>query len=225
LKPASGSNSTAEPQFDDAYRPVAGSPLIDAGVDDSLNGTTDLDGKARKIGAAVDIGAFEFEPPAPSQQQTPSGNDEGQQPVIQPITDATRPTLSRLAITNKVFAVGSARTTVAARAKKGTTFVYTLSEPAALVVTVERPATGRRSGRSCVKPTRGNRKAKKCTRYVAVGAISGGAGVAGANASPFSGRIGRKALKPGSYRAALVAVDAAGNKSSAKRVGFKVVKR
>ena len=52
-----------------------------------------------------------------------------------------------------------------------------------------------------------------------------GTSVAGANALPFSGRIGRKALKPGSYRAVLVAVDAAGNRSAAKTIAFKVVKR
>ena len=224
LNPASGANSSADPQFGDGYRPLAGSPLIDAGVDDADNGTVDLDGKARKIAGAVDIGAFEFQPPAQAQPQTPSGGGE-QQPVIQPIVDSTAPALSKLGITNKTFAVGSAATAVAARARKGTTFVYTLSEAAAVVLTVERPTTGRRSGRSCVKQTRRNRKANKCTRYVRGGAINGGTGTAGANALPFSGRIGKKALKPGKYRAALVAVDAAGNKSAAKTVAFKVVKR
>jgi len=48
----------------------------------------------------------------------------------------------------------------------------------------------------------------------------------GANAVPFSGRIGRKALKPGTYRAAFAARDAAGNSSTkTPSVGFKVVKR
>jgi hypothetical protein len=41
----------------------------------------------------------------------------------------------------------------------------------------------------------------------------------------FSGRIGHKALKPGSYRLTIVATDAAGNKSKAKRIDFRVVKR
>ena len=231
LNPASGSNSATDPQFGAGYRPLAGSPLIDAGVDDPDNGTTDLDGKARKIGSAVDIGAFEFEPPAPTLTDppvTPSGGSENtqQQPqVVAPIADSTSPAVSQLGITNKVFAVGPGATPVAARAKKGTTFVYTLSEPAVVAVAIQRPMAGRRKGRSCVAATRKNRKAKKCTRYVAVGAVSGGTGVAGANALPFSGRIGRKALKPGTYRASLVAVDAAGNKSAAKTVGFKVVKR
>jgi hypothetical protein len=49
--------------------------------------------------------------------------------------------------------------------------------------------------------------------------------VTGANAVPFSGRIGKKALKPASYRLSMVATDAAGNKSSAKTIAFKVVKK
>ena len=46
----------------------------------------------------------------------------------------------------------------------------------------------------------------------------------GTNTKRFSGRIGRRALAPGSYRATLVARDAAGNASKAKRLGFRVVR-
>jgi hypothetical protein len=40
----------------------------------------------------------------------------------------------------------------------------------------------------------------------------------------FSGRIGRTALKPGRYRATLVATDAARNASKPKRLRFTVVR-
>jgi hypothetical protein len=40
----------------------------------------------------------------------------------------------------------------------------------------------------------------------------------------FSGRIGKKALKRGSYRLVVTAIDSAGNKSKAKRLSFRVVK-
>ena len=67
--PGTGNNQTAAPQFVDAgagnYHQAAGSPTIDAGTADSLTGTTDLDGAARSQGAAIDIGAYEFVPPAP----------------------------------------------------------------------------------------------------------------------------------------------------------------
>ena len=49
-------------------------------------------------------------------------------------------------------------------------------------------------------------------------------GKAGANKVPFSGRIGKKALKPATYRASIVATDAAGNASKTQRKNFRVVK-
>jgi hypothetical protein len=206
-------------------------------VDDADNGPTDLDGNARKQRAAIDIGAFELAPvPPPTettettdtpQQTNPGGQPEpGPQPTITaPVADRISPALSALGITNKTFAVGPAATPVnAARAKKGTTFVYTRSETAATTLTIERADTGRRKGKSCVKATSKNRKAKKCTLYVKAGTLTRG-GSAGANAVPFTGRIGKKALKPATYRASFVAVDAAGNKSKSKTVGFKIVKK
>ena len=45
------------------YREAAGSPTIDAGVTDR-SAPLDLDGNARTLGAAPDIGAFEFVPAA-----------------------------------------------------------------------------------------------------------------------------------------------------------------
>jgi len=230
LNAASGSNQTADPQFTNApggdFRPKAGSPAIDAGIDDPDNGPTDLDGRARKIGSAVDIGALEFDPP-PAEPQTqptsPGGISEPQQQVA-PIVDRVAPALSAVGITNKTFAVGAQATPVAARAKKGTTFVYTLSEPATVAIAIQRPQPGRRKGRNCVKPSKKNRKAKKCTRFATVGTLTR-SGIAGTNVVPFSGRIGKKALKPATYRAAIVATDAAGNKSAVKTIGFKVVRR
>ena len=39
------------------------------------------------------------------------------------------------------------------------------------------------------------------------------------------GRIGRKALKPGAYRALLGAADQAGNKAATRRLKFRIVRR
>lgn len=44
-------------------RPAAGSPTIDAGRADSLTTAVDPDGTVRPLGAAIDIGAFEFRTP------------------------------------------------------------------------------------------------------------------------------------------------------------------
>ena len=61
--------TAAVPRFVDAvagdYRIAAGSPTIDAGATDPLNGPLALGGDPRRVGAATDIGAYEFVPPPP----------------------------------------------------------------------------------------------------------------------------------------------------------------
>jgi hypothetical protein len=47
---------------------------------------------------------------------------------------------------------------------------------------------------------------------------------AGRDRIGFSGRIGRRALRPGRYRATLTATDLAGNRSRAHQVSFRVVR-
>jgi hypothetical protein len=47
----------------------------------------------------------------------------------------------------------------------------------------------------------------------------------GANRKKFSGKIGKRRVRPGRYRATLVARDAAGNASKPKRLNFRVVRR
>jgi hypothetical protein len=91
-------------------------------------------------------------------------------------------------------------------------------------ILIQRRTSGRRQGRRCVKLTKRNRKRRKCTLYVRAGELRR-PGVQGANTTAFSCRIGRKALKPGRYRATLTAADAAGNVSSPRRLSFRVVRR
>jgi PKD repeat protein len=123
------------------------------------------------------------------------------------------------------FAVGRGATLVSARAPKGTTFRFRLSEPARLRLRIDRALLGRRTSGRCVKPTRALRRKRKCTRYRRAGTLTRSHGVAGANRIGFSGRIGRRALKPGRYRATIVATDSAGQLSQARRITFVVVKR
>jgi hypothetical protein len=133
-----------------------------------------------------------------------------------------------VALSAERFSVGRSATATAAAAKKktpvGTTFSWRLSEAAGVTVRIERPTSGRRKGRSCVKPTKKLRKAKKCTLWVRTGTLTR-ASASGATKLAFSGRIGKKALKPGTYHAVVSAVDAAGNASSERTIAFKVVKR
>jgi len=63
----SNGNKTDDPLLIDLeggdYRLAAGSPCIDAGDSSAVTWSTDLDGNARILGGAVDMGAYEFAPP------------------------------------------------------------------------------------------------------------------------------------------------------------------
>jgi hypothetical protein len=195
--------------------PFPESPAIDAGL--AFGITRDQRGRPRpfdfagipNVGDGSDIGAVE------SQPIPPGGGD------------VTPPVLASVSMTNRTFAVnarGAAETVVASRAKKGTAFLYSLSEPARVVFTIRRAAKGRKAGRKCVKPRRSNRKRHRCTRYVVVGRFAKQS-KAGENRKSFSGKLGRRKLSPHRYRAQLVATDAAGNHSAARTLSFKVVRR
>jgi hypothetical protein len=62
-----GTGQTAPARFVDAaagdFHERAGSPTIDAGATTAANGSADLDGTTRTIGAGTDIGAYEYVPP------------------------------------------------------------------------------------------------------------------------------------------------------------------
>ena len=172
------------------------------------------------------IGPPEASKPADGGTSDPGTSDPG---TVDPVTprDLTAPAFSGLRLTNRTFAVDAkttSRRVSGARARKGTAFAYTLSEAASVTVTVERKTAGRRSGRDCVKETKRNRKAKRCSRYVPLGSFTQDA-AAGQNMKRWAGRVGARFVKPGTYRAAVVATDAAGNKSTVRRLGFKVVRR
>src|SRR5215211_5819644 len=119
--------------------------------------------------------------------------------------DTTAPVFQSASMKPKTFAVnrrGPAETLVAAKVKRGTTFRYRLSEAARVVFTIQR-----RKGKRFVQAKRFAKVSK-----------------AGANTKRFVGRIGKRALKPGRYRATLLATDAAGNRSKATRLKFRVVR-
>jgi hypothetical protein len=128
-------------------------------------------------------------------------------------TDRTVPVLSGLSLGRTSFTRGRA-----------TTLRITLSEPAALVMSLKRGVKGRRSrGGTCVSPGRAPRRARSCTRYVRVPAVHLPSAPAGTSRVPFRGRRDDgKALSTGRYKATIVAVDAAGNRSAAGRLTFTI---
>jgi len=140
-----------------------------------------------------------------------------------PGADTTKPVLSAVKLSRKRFRIGKKPTPKAA-AKRGTTIRFTVSEAATLRITVGRRAAGRKVKGRCKPPTRRLRKKPKCVRWIKRGTLTR-AVPAGSGRVAFTGRVGRKALKRGKHRFALVAVDAAGNRSATKAVKFKIVKR
>ncbi len=147
-------------------------------------------------------------------------------------SDLFAPGVSGLRLTNNRFAVGGAPTPIrgsatARRPRKGTTFRYTLSQPATVRITIVQRLSGERRGRRCVAPSRRlrrARRARRCTRALTRGTLTRTSSQ-GANSVVFSGRIGSRALSPGTYVATLVATDSIGYSSKPKTVSFKIVGR
>jgi DNA-binding beta-propeller fold protein YncE len=135
------------------------------------------------------------------------------------------PAITEASLTNPRFRVASAPTAISARtAPRGTVFRFTLSAAAKLLIVITRPAAGLRHGHSCVPPSLKLRRAhaKRCTRTVTVGTLTRSHEPQGADRVAFSGRIGHRALAPGSYHAVLTAADA-GGRSNAVTLAFTVV--
>lgn len=188
----------ADPTVGD-YHLRAGSPLVDGGDPDSGPGV-DLEGNpliADGNGDGTprrDVGAFEFQPAPPGTGGPPP--DGG------PAADAQAPLISGFRSTRSVFAVAPGATPRAAGVARGTRLSYTLSENARVVLKIQR---------------------KLGTRYRTVGSLRR-SGVGGPNRIRFTGRIGRRPLRPGRYRVVLTATDAAGNRSAPKAARFRIVR-
>ncbi|HEV2811678.1 MAG TPA: choice-of-anchor Q domain-containing protein, partial [Solirubrobacteraceae bacterium] len=142
---------------------------------------------------------------------TPPGAGPG--PPTTPALDVTPPAFLSASVSPRRFAV-----------RNGTTFLYAVSEPARVAFTIQRALSGRVAGGRCRKPSRLNRGARKCTRWVTVGGFA-----QQSDGTPtrrrLSGRLGGRRLRPGRYRAVLVATDAAGNRSAPRRLRFTVTRR
>ncbi|MCA1700809.1 MAG: hypothetical protein LC790_18655 [Actinobacteria bacterium] len=139
--------------------------------------------------------------------------------VVPGAHDTPAPVISRLLVAPKALATKRSRR----HRRAGTSFRYTLSEAARVVFTIEKKTRGRRVGGKCRQRTQRNRKARRCTRYKRSGSFSQ-QGAARRNRKRFSGKLRGKPLPSGSYRATLLATDAAGNVSKRKRVGFRVLR-
>jgi TolB protein len=133
-------------------------------------------------------------------------------PAIAASRDTTAPVISRARVKPKRFAVAKRKTPRVARKRKpkrGTKFIFTLSEAASTKITIARK----------------QRVKRKRTRFVKKLTLTRSKTKKGVNRVKFTGRVGKKRLRPGTYRATLVATDPSGNRSKPKRLRFKVVRK
>jgi photosystem II stability/assembly factor-like uncharacterized protein len=128
--------------------------------------------------------------------------------------DTAAPVISALALTKKRFVAG-----------RGTTFQLRVSERASVRVVISQPTRGRKVGKACKPTTRKNRRKKACTFQKTVTTIDRRNQAAGTVSIPFSGKVGKRKLRPGTYTATFIVTDAAGNVSRASSLVFKIVRR
>jgi hypothetical protein len=185
---------------------LPGSPAID--IAGSGCPSTDQRGYPRPdIGeSACDIGAYEVQDLAAG-AGTGSGGSAGAlgggggvaarggKPLL--------PTVNRESLSPSSFpaAPGGPSAVAARRRRYGSKVTYALNGAASVRFTVALGQAGRKAkGGRCVKPTRSNRRAGRCTRYVTLPGSFVRAGQAGGNSFRFTGRLSGRKLTPGSYQ-------------------------
>ena len=156
--------------------------------------------------------------PGPTPATPSSPPPAGAKPV-----DTVRPILGPLSLSRSVFRAARSGPSISARV--GTKGSYRLSEIAIVKFGVERRLRGRRSHGKCVRPTRSNRRGKRCVRYVALRGSFTHRGETGQNEFILRGRLRGRSLRPGRYRLRAVAKDPAGNLSPIRRKRFRIVRR
>jgi hypothetical protein len=185
---------------DAVYSSTSNQYLVTWSGDESVNNEFEIFG--RRIGELP----VTVPPPPPAPPPPP--------PPAPPARDRTAPVVSGFAVSPKRV-----------RSGRVASFRFRLSERATARILIERSLPGRRVGRRCVKPTARLRRSRRCTRFLPAGTLSFRNRPAGANRIAFRGRIGRRALKLGSYRATITTTDPAGNRSAPRRASFRIVRR
>ncbi len=153
-------------------------------------------------------------------------------PACPPPPDVLAPAITGLRVTPKTIASGmkapgkSKKPAKASKVKKQAKVRYTLSERAAVTLTVERKLPGRKVAGNCRKAKDGAKaKGPRCPFWAKTGKALKQQGVAGANVKGFTAKsIRKRGLKPGAYRIVAAATDAAGNGSIKAIARFSVAK-
>jgi CSLREA domain-containing protein len=201
---------------------------------------TDQRSIARPQFAACDIGAFELAP-------TPPAGGGGVAPTVShvsvnPRTFAVGPKPTSVASRRRRAAKG---TTIAFQVSEAAQMKLSFQRKLAGIKLTNKSgkkrcvAATRRSKRTLLAQVKSRLGSKasgpgaaarikralrqaRCARFATKGALSRSAKL-GANTVAFSGRVGRKALRPGAYRVRVTGTDAAGNHSRPAMAAFRVV--
>lgn len=105
----------------------------------------------------------------------------------------------------------------------GTTFSFSLNEPASVTFAFTTHAIGRKVGTRCAAQTPKNRRRSRCTRTVTAGSLIFGAH-AGTNRVRFEGVVSKRSkLAPGSYTL-LVTATASGRRSQTRTAHFTIAR-
>jgi uncharacterized repeat protein (TIGR01451 family) len=120
------------------------------------------------------------------------------------------PVVTKFKLKPKSFTAASKGGSVVAAASTGTVVTYTINTASTTTLSVLKPSPGIKSAGKCVKPPKHPPKnAKKCTRYVSIGAFKH-SDAAGSIRFRYTGRLKGKTLKPGSYHLRAVARNVSG---------------
>ena len=137
---------------------------------------------------------------------------------------STPPVLTRARQAHRIWRRGArlARISRAKRLPVGTTFRFSLDEPASVTFSFRRRVEGRSVKGRCVARTKHNRRRPRCRRTLQRGSLVF-AGHAGEHAVAFQGRISRaRRLAPGGYVLVITAVNPAGQRSRAAHLSFTI---
>jgi CSLREA domain-containing protein len=138
--------------------------------------------------------------------------------------DTAAPVFAALRLSPATFAAEGSGASIAAKKNRGTKVSYTLSEAGTVTFRVTTRKPGRRVGKHCKAPTKKNKGKRACKRTVTLKGSFTRASKLGANSFHCTGRLRGRKLKPGRYRLVGTAKDAAGNKSKAVSVGFRIIR-
>ncbi|MDQ3767920.1 MAG: hypothetical protein M3370_00345 [Actinomycetota bacterium] len=144
---------------------------------------------------------------------------DGAPGLATPQPDRTRPVITGLRFASRTLLITRRGRT---RQSTGMTVSLSLSEPASVRFSIERKTVGRRVGSRCVRRTAANHRRKRCDRYAALGSFNRLL-PPGASKVHLNGRVHNRLITAGTYRLAVIATDAAGQRSVPRRATFRVV--